>query len=458
MALEAPSSNGSEIPSSVALGTDQEERILSAQVELVKSDHVLEPSPSPEEEESENDFARWNREEIQMELADLDESGERIERVADLFLMYNQHDDEHVNALCDIWLHEMKEADTHDRIPFLYVANHVIFKSKNSKTNKTEMFATHFLPLLPEAVSLVCTSPADRDTVVRILKLWAEQNLYPLEDIRRMWKETGEDLPQAWTEAQPAPTIIDTAFPTMELEPDIPMGLKARAAHPLIDLFKRIDHSKHIIHHIEPKVQENHQYVMQMASSAVFKSASDILEQERNPAALKAKVQACMQMLLIRNKHVKDLLDMQQRVQRTASALLEDEKHAITKLDIKFEQCDTIDMGLVDLEDHRKTYPEEWIRHEESARARKRKREEEIKLMEEEIARKQQEAMAENTARTQELEEEARSKLEASKNESITKKLKVEKDKDQPLMWHPVLRELVPVPALSDLGEEWRDH
>ncbi|KDO26099.1 hypothetical protein SPRG_08460 [Saprolegnia parasitica CBS 223.65] len=66
--------------------------------------------------------------------------------------------------------------------------------------------------------------------------------------------------------------------------------------------------------------------------------------------------------------------------------------------------------------------------------------------------------MAENAARTLELEEEVRSRLLATQKETITKQLKVEKAKDQEYVWHPVLRELVPVPSMSNIGEEWRDH
>ncbi|OQR85811.1 hypothetical protein ACHHYP_11339 [Achlya hypogyna] len=450
-------------PTSIPLDGNGSSSILSAKVDVVEQSVVSEPVAVADESEDEDeaDYARWNREEIQIELADLDESGERIERVADLFLMHMQDDPEHISALCANWITAMKEADTHDRIPFLYVANHVIFKSKNSKTPST-LFAETFRTLLPEAVSLVCTSPADRDTVVRILKLWAEQQLYPMEDIRALWKETGEPLPPAWAEKSddelPTTMAVDHTFATLDLEPELPMGLKARAAHPLIDLFKRIDHAKHIVHHIEPKIQENHQYVLQVATSNVFTTAADILEQERSPAALQAKVEACMQMMLIRNKYVKELLHLQKRVQRTAAKLLEEEKNAISKVDAKFEQCDTVDMGLADIDEHRHQYPEEWLEHEGHARERKRKRDAEMQSMEEEITRKQQEAMAENAARTFELEEEARSRMLADQKETISKQLKVEKAKDQQYIWHPVLRELVPVPNLSNLGEEWRDH
>ncbi|KDO26098.1 hypothetical protein SPRG_08459 [Saprolegnia parasitica CBS 223.65] len=296
-------------------GTLGADAILSAKVTQV-SEETTATTPEPvahasdDDDDDDTDFAKWNRDEIQMELADLDESGERIERVANLFLMYNQTDQDHVSALCATWLREMKAADTHDRIPFLYVANHVIFKTKTSKSSPSTLFAETFRPLLPEAVSLVCTSPADRDTVVRILKLWAEQQLYPMDDIRGLWKETGEPLPPSWSETHAAtPTTasaMDNMFATMDVEPDLPMGLKARAAHPLVDLLKRIDHAKHIVHHLEPKIQANHQYVLQSASS-------------------NGKVEACMQMIVIRNKYVKELLDLQKLVHVTAGKLLEDQ-------------------------------------------------------------------------------------------------------------------------------------
>jgi hypothetical protein len=266
---------------------------------------------SATENSTDPEFVKWNRDEIQMELSDLDESNERIERVSELFLMYNQDDAVHVESLCDIWMHQLAESDSHDRIPFLYVANHIIFKCRQKGYS---LIPQKLLPRLPEAVSLVCTSPADRETVMRILKLWNEHHFFSLDNIRKMWLETGEPLPPFWakddymqnhaeythgaTSSSSSTNIIITT--DVSIEPELPSALKARAAHPLLDILKRIDYAKHIVKFTESKLQDAHYYVMQIARDKSFRTADDICRHE-SPAALKAKVEACMQVLLIRN-------------------------------------------------------------------------------------------------------------------------------------------------------------
>ncbi|RHY35816.1 hypothetical protein DYB30_002207 [Aphanomyces astaci] len=390
------------------------------------------------------DFAVWGRAEIESELAELDDSNERINAVADLFLMHNQDDESHAEDLCALWMANLRDSDTHDRIPFLYVANHVLFKSFKAKSTS---FQKALLPLLPEAVSLVSNSPADRDTVLKILRLWYDQTLYPLDAIRVMWKETGEPLPVAWQEkhtrkAEPASEHVEQVN---ELEPDLPMGLKARAAHPVVDCLKQIDHAKRVVEYLEGLLQAQHKDVMKMATSKYFVTAAEI-EAKESPIHLRDRMNHAMQVLHIRNKYMQKLMMLQTKLRETAQAQLVD------------EQCDSIDVGLADLADHRRKYPDEWVAEAENARERKRQREVETKRMEEEAALRQKEALVANAKIVSLLEEEVAQARAMDVQTALLQQMAEEKDPTKEYVWHPVLRELVPLQSLNQQSEDWRDH
>ncbi|KAF0693934.1 Aste57867_15154 [Aphanomyces stellatus] len=399
------------------------------------------------------DFTQWNRAEIENELSELDDSNERINAVADLFLMHNQDVESHAEELCGLWMDNLRGSDTHDRIPFLYVANHVLFKS--IKVPSTS-FQKAFLPHLPEAISLVSNSPADRDTVLKILRLWHEQKLYELADIRAMWKETGEPLPPSWQE-NAADTIVEEVVTANELEPDLPMGLKARAAHPVVDVLKQIDHAKRVVLYLESHLQNQHKYLMKMATEKYFASSAEILAKE-SPIHLRDKMEQAMQVLRVRNKYMHKLNILQTKLRETAVAQLAEENLGVEKIEAKFEQCDSIDVGLADLSDHKRRFPDEWIAEEVNARERKRLRELETKRMEEEANQRQQEAMVANAKIVSLLEEEVAQARAQDVQASLLLKMAEEKDPTKEYVWHPVLKELVPLKSLNLQSEDWRDH
>ncbi|RHY82049.1 hypothetical protein DYB37_012838 [Aphanomyces astaci] len=337
------------------------------------------------------DFAVWGRAEIESELAELDDSNERINAVADLFLMHNQDDESHAEDLCALWMANLRDSDTHDRIPFLYVANHVLFKSFKAKSTS---FQKALLPLLPEAVSLVSNSPADRDTVLKILRLWYDQTLYPLDAIRVMWKETGEPLPVAWQEkhtrkAEPASEHVEQVN---ELEPDLPMGLKARAAHPVVDCLKQIDHAKRVVEYLEGLLQAQHKDVMKMATSKYFVTAAEI-EAKESPIHLRDRMNHAMQVLHIRNKYMQKLMMLQTKLRETAQAQLVDE----------------VDMM----------------------------REVETKRMEEEAALRQKEALVANAKIVSLLEEEVAQARAMDVQTALLQQMAEEKDPTKEYVWHP---------------------
>ncbi|ETW01591.1 hypothetical protein H310_06232 [Aphanomyces invadans] len=425
---------GDEVPADAAIEIETDVKVVDGSVEL----------------------AQWHRAEIENELSELDDSSERINAVADLFLLHNEDSEEHAEALCTLWMSNLRNSDTHDRIPFLYVANHVLFKSVKAQSF---WFQKSLLRYLPEAVSLVSNSPADRDTVLKILRLWNDQKLYPLEDLRVMWKETGEPLPVAWQDKEAVKDNIVKAQEEQagELEPDLPMGLKARAAHPVVDCLKQIDHAKRVVEYLEAVLQTQHKDLLRLAHGKYFATAAEI-EAKESPVHMRDRMANALQILRVRNKYVQKLVTLQTKLREMAQAQLVEENAALERLEAKFEQCDAIDVGLADLADHRSKYPDEWAKEAENARERKRLRELETKRIEEEAALRQQEALAANAKIVSLLEEDVAQARAMDVQTLVLQQIAEEKDPTKEYVWHPVLRELVPLKSLNQQSEDWRDH
>ncbi|ETW01592.1 hypothetical protein, variant [Aphanomyces invadans] len=292
---------GDEVPADAAIEIETDVKVVDGSVEL----------------------AQWHRAEIENELSELDDSSERINAVADLFLLHNEDSEEHAEALCTLWMSNLRNSDTHDRIPFLYVANHVLFKSVKAQSF---WFQKSLLRYLPEAVSLVSNSPADRDTVLKILRLWNDQKLYPLEDLRVMWKETGEPLPVAWQDKEAVKDNIVKAQEEQagELEPDLPMGLKARAAHPVVDCLKQIDHAKRVVEYLEAVLQTQHKDLLRLAHGKYFATAAEI-EAKESPVHMRDRMANALQILRVRNKYVQKLVTLQTKLREMAQAQLVEE-------------------------------------------------------------------------------------------------------------------------------------
>jgi hypothetical protein len=54
-----------------------------------------------------------------------------------------------------------------------------------------------------------------------------------------------------------------------------------------------------------------------------------------------------------------ELAALEQLVHETATQLIDEEEVAIQKMEAKYEQCDAIDVGIVDMAAHRSQFPEE---------------------------------------------------------------------------------------------------
>ncbi len=122
-------------------------------------------------------------EEFQVELSHLDESQERVEAVsAELrkaLDISNEDGGELAQTMIDEWMNSLRASDFQsERIAYLYVANHVLQKAffGDNDTGKS-IVVKGFQQYIEEAVSMVCNSPMDRQSVVRLLELWHENEV-----------------------------------------------------------------------------------------------------------------------------------------------------------------------------------------------------------------------------------------------------------------------------------------
>ncbi|RHY03599.1 hypothetical protein DYB25_011023 [Aphanomyces astaci] len=100
----------------------------------------------------------------------------------------------------------------------------------------------------------------------------------------------------------------------------------------------------------------------------------------------------------------------------------------------------------------------QWVAEAENARERKRQREVETKRMEEEAALRQKEALVANAKIVSLLEEEVAQARAMDVQTALLQQMAEEKDPTKEYVWHPVLRELVPLQSLNQQSEDWRDH
>jgi hypothetical protein len=110
----------------------------------------------------------------------------------------------------------------------------------------------------------------------------------------------------------------------------------------------------------------------------------------------------------------------------------------------------------------RYNYSLQWQREAYNSFLRRQQREEEQRLREQETARLHQAALAESAAHAMHLESDVTGdslglrSLSKEMNGAEAQEEKV--DESNQMVWHPVLRELVPLQSLNLEWESWRDH
>ncbi|KAI9912510.1 hypothetical protein PsorP6_006766 [Peronosclerospora sorghi] len=142
-------------------------------------------------------------------------------------------------------------------------------------------------------------------------------------------------------------------------------------------------------------------------------------------------------------KFIHQVEDLKAQISDAISNMIKYEEEAANKIEQKLEQCDEIDLGLMDLADHQKKFSEEWSQARLVSLERRKQRERIQRQKDEEIARLHQEAIAESAMHAMNLEADINSNA-ASELQSLSKEFKdrpqekeTKTDNENELVWNP---------------------
>ena len=254
------------------------------------------------------------------DLRELDETQERVEAVSDGMLRVQRlGDTSKAQEMIESWIQALRASGFQsERIAFLYVANHVLQKTLfgEVETQKTPVFVELLRQHLEEAVALVCNSPMDRQNVTRLLELWHEKKVFTDTQVLKMWRCTGEDLPEFLvnvdrdtavkqgetmdkdTDKEKLPSNQDAGT---ELHHVLPMKLNSHSANPVLDVLKKVDHHKTAVRFLDQKIRERHQFLMQ-DSVMRYQTAADLVADRATASSqIKQRTEDCLRLVKVRN-------------------------------------------------------------------------------------------------------------------------------------------------------------
>ncbi|KAF4031745.1 RNA polymerase II-binding domain [Phytophthora infestans] len=425
-------------------------------------------------------------EEFLADLRELDETQERVEAVSG-GMMRAQRSGHMAQAreMVESWVQALRASDFQaERVAFLYVANHVLQKTLfgESEGNTAPLFVELFSQHLEEAVALVCNSPMDRQNVTRLLELWYEKKIFSGAYVLKMWRCTGEDIPEFLDDAAAADGEVNTKHSSisgndvdMEELPNnhgaagklshvLPMKLNSHSANPVLDVLKKIDHHKTAVKFLDQQIKQRHQFLLKNTAMRYQTAADLVADRGTASAQIKQRAEDCLKLVKVRNKLLLEVRNLKTQLLEAVAKMMDYEEQAATKIEQKLEQCDEIDLGLMDVTDHQKKFSEEWSSARFASRERRKQREEIQRLKDEEIARLHQEAIAESAMHAMNLEADINSNSK-SELQSLSKEFKdrpqekdAKTDNENELVWNPIRKELVPLRSLNVDWEDWRDH
>ncbi|ETN06470.1 hypothetical protein PPTG_12592 [Phytophthora nicotianae INRA-310] len=425
-------------------------------------------------------------EEFLADLRELDETQERVEAVSDgMMRVQRSGDASQAREMVESWIQALRASDFQsERVAFLYVANHVLQKTlfDELEANKTPLFVDLFSQHLEEAVALVCNSPMDRQNVTRLLELWHEKKIFSDVQVLKMWRCTGEDIPEFLEAAAAADGGADTKQgnligndvdmeelpdnqdPAGELHHVLPMKLNSHSANPVLDVLKKIDHHKTAVKFLDQHIRERHQFLLKDTATRYQTAADLVADRATASSQIKQRAEDCLRLVKVRNKFIREMGNLKAELSDAIANMIDYEEEAAAKIEQKLEQCDEIDLGLMDVTDHQKQFSEEWSRARLVSLERRKQREEIQRQKDEEIARLHQEAIAESAMHAMNLEADINSSS-ASELQLLSKEFKdrpqekdTKTDNENELVWNPIRKELVPLRSLNVDWEDWRDH
>ncbi|CAI5744083.1 unnamed protein product [Peronospora destructor] len=417
------------------------------------------------------------------DLRELDETQECVEAVSDGMLRVQRlGDTSKAQEMIESWIQALRASGFQsERVAFLYVANHVLQKTLFGELEgrQTPVLVELLSQHLEEAVALVCNSPMDRQNVTRLLELWHEKKIFTDTKVLKMWRCTGEDLPEFLinvdrdieikqgenmdtdTNKERLPSNQDAGT---ELHHVLPMKLNSHSANPVLDVLKKIDHHKTAVKFLDQKIRKRHQFLMQ-DSVMRYQTAADLVADRATVSSqIKQRAEDCLRLVKVRNKLIHEMADLKTQLSEAIANMIDYEEETATKIEQKLEQCDEIDLGLMDLTDHQKKFPEEWSQARFVSMERRKQREKVQRQKDEEIARLHHEAIAESAMHAMNLEADINFNS-TSELQSLSKEFKdrpqekdAKVDNENELVWNPIRKELVPLRSLNVDWEDWRDH
>ncbi|OWY99215.1 hypothetical protein PHMEG_00029822 [Phytophthora megakarya] len=394
------------------------------------------------------------------DLRELDETQERVEAVSDgMMRVHRTGDASQAGEMVESWIQALRASDFQsERVAFLYVANHVLQKTVfgDSEASKTPLFVGLFSKYLEEAVALVCNSPMDRQNVTRLLELWHEKKIFTDAQVLKMWRCTGEDLPifleaangdadakQDNTNDAEMEALPDSQEAGAELHHVLPMKLNSHSVNPVLDVLKKIDHHKTAVKFLDQQIRERHQVLLQNNITRYQTAADLVSDRSTASSQMKQRTEDCLRLVKVRNKFIHEMANLKVQLTEAITNMIDYEEEAAAKIEQKLEQCDEIDLGLMDLADHQSKFPDEWSQARFVSLERRKQREEIQRQKDEEIARLHQEAIAESAMHAMNLEADINSHS-TSELSSLSKEFKdrpqekdTKTDNENELVWNP---------------------
>ncbi|CAI5737078.1 unnamed protein product [Peronospora destructor] len=307
------------------------------------------------------------------DLRELDETQECVEAVSDGMLRVQRlGDTSKAQEMIESWIQALRASGFQsERVAFLYVANHVLQKTLFGELEgrQTPVLVELLSQHLEEAVALVCNSPMDRQNVTRLLELWHEKKIFTDTKVLKMWRCTGEDLPEF---------LIN-----VDRDIEIKQG-------------ENMDTDTNKERATEQSGRRNR---------APSRTAADLVADRATVSSqIKQRAEDCLRLVKVRNKLIHEMADLKTQLSEAIANMIDYEEEAATKIEQKLEQCDEIDLGLMDLTDHQKKFPEEWSQARFVSMERRKQREKVQRQKDEEIARLHHEAIAESAMHAMNLE------------------------------------------------------
>ncbi|KAE9301694.1 hypothetical protein PF008_g22681 [Phytophthora fragariae] len=263
------------------------------------------------------------------DLRELDETQERVEAVSDgMMRVQRSGDASQAREMVESWIQALRASDFQsERVAFLYVANHVLQKTLfgDSEASKTPLLVDLFMQHLEEAVALVCNSPMDRQNVTRLLELWHEKEIFTDVQVLKMWRCTGEDLPNFLeavdgdagakhgakpTDEGDAEQLTDNQDASAELHHVLPMKLNSHSANPVLDVLKKIDHHKTAVKFLDQQIRERHQALLHDSAMRYQTTADLVADRATASSQIKQRTEACLRLVKVRNKFIRDVANL----------------------------------------------------------------------------------------------------------------------------------------------------